>query len=387
MTKEEKLNCLNKILVEYENNISISELSKKYNISCPTISKYLKENNVEIRKQNANRSSLKNAILELNVSSAEEVSKKFGIDQRILEASKDMAKSELKKLSIELAIKTYIETDGYHRSIDTISTRFGINKKTLAKYLRERNIQITKKSDFANCNETIFDSIDTEEKAYWLGFLYADGYITENNYNVGLGLSLKDQEHILKFNEFLQFDHGATISKTHQFGTKETQNKAGNELYMCSTQIHNQHLWNSLKDKGCVPHKSLILTFPKESLFKSRDLIYHFIRGYFDGDGSLGLYPHSKTNSNLEESLNFVGTENFLKGIQQYLGNGFLMQKPNCNERTYRLSYSTKKAREAAELMYQNATIYLNRKYNIYTNDFASRNREKTVKAETPIPC
>lgn len=68
----------------------------------------------------------------------------------------------------------------------------------------------------------------------------------------------------------------------------------------------------------------------------------------------------------------FVGTKNFLEGVQKYLGKGFLMQKPNCNEKTYRLSYSTSKANHAAELMYKNANIYLDRKYNIYINKFAA---------------
>ena len=62
------------------------------------------------------------------------------------------------------------------------------------------------------------------------------------------------------------------------------------------------------------------------------------------------------------------------------------MQKPNCNEKTYRLSYSTKKAYNAAKLMYDNSTVYLERKYNIYL-DFASKNRAKTVNSEMRTPC
>lgn len=48
------------------------------------------------------------------------------------------------------------------------------------------------------------------------------------------------------------------------------------------------------------------------------------------------------------------------------------MQKPNCNENTYRLGYSTTKANKAATLLYKHATIYLERKYNIYINKFAA---------------
>ena len=53
------------------------------------------------------------------------------------------------------------------------------------------------------------------------------------------------------------------------------------------------------------------------------------------------------------------------------------MQKANCNEKTYRLGYSTAKANKAAELMYKNATIYLDRKYDIYINKFAALKSSK----------
>ena len=79
----------------------------------------------------------------------------------------------------------------------------------------------------------------------------------------------------------------------------------------------------------------------------------------------------------MEESLIFVGTKNFLEGVQKYLGKGFLMQKPNCSDKTYRLSYSTKKAVNAANLMYKNSTIYLQRKYNIFINDFCHQKLSK----------
>jgi hypothetical protein len=46
--------------------------------------------------------------------------------------------------------------------------------------------------------------------------------------------------------------------------------------------IRNEHLWNTLKSLGCVPNKSLILKFPKLSIFSDESLIRHFIRGYFD---------------------------------------------------------------------------------------------------------
>lgn len=202
--------------------------------------------------------------------------------------------------------------------------------------------------------------------------MYADGYICANSYAVGLNISLKDIDHLKEYNNALAYKKGLNISETHQFGSKEHTNKNGEIMYMVSTVIKDKHLWEALNSKGCVPNKSLILTFPDESIFKDKSLVYDFIRGYVDGDGTLGVYPHSKTNPHLEESLLIVGTKNFLEKGQDYLGEGFLMHKTNCNENTYRLGYSTKKAHKAADLLYKNATIYLDRKYDIYINKFAA---------------
>lgn len=52
-------------------------------------------------------------------------------------------------------------------------------------------------------------------------------------------------------------------------------------------QISSKTLTADLLKLGCTPRKSLTLKFPNDGIFKSNDLIRHFIRGYFDGDGSV----------------------------------------------------------------------------------------------------
>lgn len=371
MTKEERNKRLNKILEIYKSEeISLQTLSSEYDISVSTISKFLKINGIDIKRINS-KSNLSQAIEDLKYKTVEEVSKEYGIDKQILLLSNsNISKSEYKKKIIQMAIQEYINTPYYSKSVSKVASKYGINKKTLTKYLKEKNIDIVANRNRQDFNRNFFDSIDTEEKAYWLGFMYADGYICANNYSVGLSISLKDIEHLKKYNKALNYNKGLNISETHQFGSKEHTNKNGEIMYMVSTEIKDQQLWNALNSKGCVPNKSLILTFPPKSIFKQESLIYDFIRGYVDGDGTIGVYPHSISNPTLEESLIIVGTKHFLEGVQNYLGKGFLMHKSNCNEHTYRLGYSTSKARKAADLIYKNANIYLNRKYNIYINKF-----------------
>lgn len=374
MNKNELKNNLNKIKDLYiKSDISIRELSNKFNISTNCISRFLKLNNVVIKTPKFKYPKLQYAIKELNNHSLEEVSKKYGISEYVLLLAKSgMNNSEMKSNIINMAIEEYKNTALYDRSINKIALKYGINRKTLKKYLTKRNVEIIANGGRTHFNFDFFETIDTEEKAYWLGFLYADGYVGSKDFSVGLNISLKDIEHLRKFNDALNYKKGLNISETHQFNSTSNKNKNGEIMYMVSTVIRNKKLWTDLNNKGCVPNKSLILQFPNENIFKTKKLIYDFIRGYVDGDGTLGVYRHSKSNNKLEESLLIVGTKDFLVGVQKYLGTGFLMHKANCNNNTYRLGYSTKKAHKAADLLYKNASIYLNRKYNIYINKFAA---------------
>lgn len=292
-----------------------------------------------------------------------------------MEINIELSKSKQKQIIINNAIEEYINTPLLDRSIKGISKKYGINQKTLSKYLKLKGIPIKNIRNSSNFNTRFFQNIDTEEKAYWLGFMYADGWVSSSGNTIGLGISLKDIDHLKKYNQALNYKKGLNVTETHQFGDKTNhKNKNGEIMYMVSTQISNDDLRSDLINAGCIPNKSLVLKFPDINIFKESDkyskeeLIIHFIRGYFDGDGSLGLYQHSKTNINKEESLMFVGTKQFLENVQKYLGNGFLIHKSNCNLATYRLSYSTQKAFNVAHKLYNNATVYLKRKYDIYLN-------------------
>lgn len=380
MKKEERIEKLNKILEIYISDLTtnLENLSNEFGISKPTISKYLKDNGIAIRKVQGERPKLKLALEELKYSSIEEVSDKYQITQEVLKlAVSEKNQSKLKQKIIDMAVQEYIDTPELDKSASSISNKYGINRKTLLKYLKDRGVDIIKTGSAVHFNYNAFSKIDSEESAYWLGFMYADGFIESKGNGVGLGVSIKDIEHMDKFCEFLQYPKGKYIVKSHQFGNKDTKNKNGEEMYMVNTLIKNSTLWNDLNSKGCVPNKSLILTFPNEEIFESKELIKHFIRGYCDGDGSL-------TWSNKEHtvpSICFVGTKTFLESLQNYLGKGYLMQKSNCSEFTYRLSYTHTKAFNASKYMYENSNIYLNRKYNIYTKYCAAVKSSKNGEA------
>lgn len=364
---EERKQLLNKAIELYTTtNTNLVELSKNLGIPKSAIRKYFRENNVEIHVIQGARPKLKKALEQYPEKSLKEISEQSGILIEVLElALSEKNKSKLKKLLISLSMKEYLNTPELDRSLGTISDKYGLNRKTLQKYLIENGYEISQTGAACHFSYDKFDVINTEEKAYWLGFMYADGYVNTIGNKFGINVALKDISHLEKFNQFLNYPKGLNISKSHQFGTKSNLNTKGEEMYMVSTVIGNKHMRDSLISKGCVPNKSLILEFPSEEIVP-KELQRHFVRGYFDGDGTLGIYPHSKTNPKLEESLMIVGTKPFLEKVQEILGMGFLIHKTNCSEFTFRLGYSTKKAVNAAKIMYDNSTIYLERKYNIY---------------------
>lgn len=135
---------------------------------------------------------------------------------------------------------------------------------------------------------------------------------------------------------------------------------------ICRISARSRHLWETLNAKGCVPCKSLILEFPNSEIFLQKELIYDFIRGYCDGDGCLCTY---KRRNSMVTALNFVGTEKFLMEVERVLKiKGYIRNKTSKNyiNNAYSLTYSGVSARKVARLLYEKASVYLDRKYNKY---------------------
>ena len=234
-----------------------------------------------------------------------------------------------------------------------ISKALGINYTTVHRWLRKLNINLPNYHNALKFNNKIFDIVDTEEKAYWLGFLYADGYVSKNGKTVALDLMGSDIEHLDKFRRFLDYETEIKISDS----------KCNGNVYpRCRLTMTNSHFNRALINLGCIPNKSLILSFPKTSIFSSEQLIRHFIRGYVDGDGCV---THT-SNSKLEFII--IGTKEFLNGIKEYCPyiHNILYHKdkrrPDSN--TYSLIFANNIAKAFGRYIYENATIFLSRKYN-----------------------
>ena len=233
-------------------------------------------------------------------------------------------------------------------SLTKLSKKYQVQINYLSNTVRHVGINVINIHNQCKFDEHIFDFIDTEEKAYWLGFIFADGTISSHSvgkkprYQFELSLSLKDKSHLDKFNVFMRYKG----------------NNVKYNSYRCRWVINNKHLWETLNSLGCVPNKSLILQFPK---YLERQLIPHFIRGYFDGDGSLGIYI---TKYNPRIYCQCVGTNDFLTNILTYceitinLGHDI-----RCSDEVFNFQLCGEKCYYYLLKIYRDSTIHLNRKY------------------------
>ena len=253
-------------------------------------------------------------------------------------------------------IFTFYSIDGY--SMLKISKLFGVNQSVIKRVLIENNVEVRDLNTYKNkhCDETFFDVIDTEEKAYWLGFIYADGYVTKRKTQdtLGIKLSIDDKNHLEKFKESLKSEHSIGIY------TSDEGYNVGKQY--CSLTICNQHIVDSLIDKGVTYRKTKTLIFPTREQVPEK-FVSHFIRGYFDGDGS--IYHIVQGNSGC---VSFTGTQNMLDTIlteiKQFVGTNAHTYKYS-NKDIYDLKVGGRnQLKQFYEYIYKNSSVFLDRKKN-----------------------
>ena len=152
-----------------------------------------------------------------------------------------------------------------------------------------------------SCDSDFFSVIDSHEKAYWLGFIYAGGGLSNVKYYLRITLASVDYEHLAKFKNSLKSNN--LIRKF----TQKTNYYRGGNCEFCSFVIYQQKMVDDLIKLGCLPHKSTTTTFPTEDHLLEK-FYSSFILGYIDGDGGL-------TINNGRWGVNIIGTYQFLDKI------------------------------------------------------------------------
>ena len=208
------------------------------------------------------------------------------------------------------------------------------------------------KKSIHHCNYDYFETIDTEDKAYWLGFIYADGNINKAKSTLRINLQGRDNLHLAKLNKSIQGN----------FNVRLFDEKHGDKLYpMCQILIYSTKMANDLINKGVFPNKTDKITFPS----LPSNLVRHFIRGYFDGDGSVCERKHKKRQSDLACSFS-CGSFEFLETLRKILFQNNIKSYIVKDQRgeKYSLSLAGLQNPDAfLKYIYNDATTYLDRKY------------------------
>ena len=246
-----------------------------------------------------------------------------------------------------------------------IAEKFGLKYMSICKLLDSLGIQRRRNGMRKyKLNENYFDKIDSRNKAYILGFLYADGNNMPDKYTVSMSLQEQDKDILERIREQVGSERQLEYldySNKHDFG------------YHYKNQYRllffSRHMCDSLSKIGMVKNKSLTLTFP----IISRQYLSSFVRGFFDGDGS--FFYRWNQNGTASGTVSITSTKDFCESIERMiyeeLGiHGTISEASNHNGITKVLVYSATKTRQLLDWMYQDAELFLQRKYDRYINAY-----------------
>lgn len=231
------------------------------------------------------------------------------------------------------------------RCYGSVLKEFGINGRLKNRYFLD---------------ECFFDQIDTDSKAYILGFIAADGYVGDKKHN-NIVISSKDVYILKKIKNEILFSGDIKGGGYGGFVNS-------GECFRIS--FSNKHMADLLRNMGIVPNKSLtFFRIPRNIPIKFR---VSFIRGYFDGDGSITYYERRYLKNDREYTyprgeMSIIATKPLLYEFISVLGIHKYSIKESKTSGLYYLFVSSKyELRKIYKDFYENSKICLDRKKNLW---------------------
>lgn len=212
-------------------------------------------------------------------------------------------------------------------------------------------------------NFDIFENVNTEEFAYFLGFFYADGYNNQKTGHINISLKYEDLEILEKFSKLFFGNRPIKI-----YNVKCQTNK-NNKI--CNLSIGNKELTKILYDFGASQNKTFKVRFP---FWINKNLQRHFIRGYFDGDGSITKYKN-KYGLNIAGNFEFNTELNLVIKKFTRLNFGLIKQ----GKITILYKSGNRNTQKFLDWLYKDCKLFLDRKYKRYKNLLIERNRVKNL--------
>ena len=316
MGKEIDIKIKEKISIDYKNGMELNNICEKYHCSKQTCYRSLKLFNINLRMPFERTSKEK--------------------EKKIVSLYKEG--NLVSKISRNLNIST--------------GTVYSILKKNGFKF--EKNIK--------SIDHFYFHNVNNEEKAYWLGFLSADGHISEKTNFIRLELKIEDYNHIEKFKNNIKSEH--KICKNNKF------DKRTKKVYKsCSISFNSKQIKDDLSKFEILFSKTKTLKSPKINL----KLLKHYWRGFLDGDGGIGL-------SKKRWSISLCGTYEICSEFSNFVANNinWKFKSPLTEGSIFVIKYSgVNISKKICKLLYNNSTVFLDRKMILYLKLKKTKSQKK----------
>lgn len=308
-------------------------------------------------------------VIELNKSGHmyNKISKEVGIS--ISSISKILLTNNLKcnyKPVRKLNYEKILELANIGHSPIEISKKLNYNYSSVSYMLRLRGFKYRK----CQGNVRYFQNIDSHKKAYFLGFIAADGciqYANKNSKGLSITIHSKDRYILEELIKEIGCDKKLLEIKTKMSNSEKYKNHVRFALF-------NPSLYEDILSYGITERKSL--TMPNIIPNIPKEFRKSFILGYFDGDGCVMNQSQSKYGL----SIFIRGTYDFLKGIADELGINYYYIK---FDKTHGISFSRKE--EVIKLFdcYKNCNIFLQRKRDIFVNKISHDSWKRFIQVQT----
>ena len=266
----------------------------------------------------------------------------------VIKFAKDIGYDTKYRREVTAKEREYIINNYDKKTSTHLSKELGIKPATICAIWRKAALKGKQKRVYI-INENVLDKIDTEEKAYFLGFFAADGCVSKNKAKqdtITFTISKEDWYILDKFYKMFESNKNVYI-----------QNK------YASFEISSNYICNKIYELGFSPRKTYSNTF----CLLDDNLMPHFIRGYFDGDGNV-----SGNNIAHKASVSIAGYEDNMDKIIKYLNEKHIhsifcydkRKKYTNTDKKFGALTLTNKLNKYCFLkyIYEDATIYLARK-------------------------
>lgn len=270
-------------------------------------------------------------------------------------------------------IKEKIASEYQRKNISLLSLCIKNKAKytTLVSYFKRKKIPLIRFSHRKySFNEKYFDKINSSNKAYFLGFLYADGNIFKNV--VSLKLSEKDVGILNLLNKKIK-----NKKPLYKIENITCLNKKGVRLVSrdaFSLNLYSKHFSKKCRNLGLIENKTLKIRWPDKII--EDKFLSHFLRGYFDGDGSFCFCKRSDCNSKSHRVEISCKNLFFVQGVSKFLLKNGIINKIVPSGTIYKLIiFKNEDKKKFIKLLYFQSKIFMRRKKNI-ANQILSKIKE-----------